>query len=531
MGSKTITVPFSKIGMWRTRTLSIPAQSKSVTFADSSPAPGATITAACNALHVKAPVAASQVLRGATFTVGASRYVQDATGNLLRDPSAATGVATVAGTLAEATGDITLSDWPALASGTIGDFRGVQMPPTEGLRTPFASSNVTFRTAAAPIRPGSLQLLGSLADGTAINITAGTDGKINAARVKGLVNYETGLIELWFVNPDNVLATAAKIDLTSLGIAGVGVLALDLAKTSTLRYNAVAYTYLPLSADILGLDPVRLPQDGRVPVFKAGRVVVIHNTQRMAPVAVSNGQAVSTGRTRLARLRVFGSDGAEISVGFTPDLDAGTVTFNAVAGYSQPVTVEHRIEDEALCAEAQITGDIRLTRPLTHDFPVPGTFVSSALIVGDLQASATESFSQSTWTSVWQDSIIGSPIAAQYNQALNPIAVTNRGAIEESWALIFTNSTQFRVVGKEVGEILQSNTGELCAPVNPATGVPYFSIPAAGWGSGWAAGNVLRFSTRAANFPLWCVRTVLQSAAAAPGTDQIVISIRGDINV
>ena len=28
---------------------------------------------------------------------------------------------------------------------------------------------------------------------------------------------------------------------------------------------------------------------------------------------------------------------------------------------------------------------------------------------------------------------------------------------------------------------------------NPATGVPYFHLPALGWGNGWATGNVLRF--------------------------------------
>jgi hypothetical protein len=300
---------------------------------------------------------------------------------------------------------------------------------------------------------------------------------------------------------------------------------------ATVRYNAVAYSYLPLDASILGLDPVRLPQDGRVPIFKKARVVVVHNTQTLAPQTVTNGQTVNVGRTRLARLRVKNNAGVVVTTGYTADLDAGTATFTAVAGYAQPITIEHRIEDEALCSEVQITGDIRLARALTHVFPANTTKVSSAMLLGTLQAASTESFSQQTWTSVWSDTRIGTAIVAQYDQAVYPIAVTNRGATPERWALIFTNSTTFNIVGEEAGLIATGSVNTVTEPMNPATGVPFFTIPILGWGSGWAAGNVLRFNTRASNAPLWCGRTTLQSPAAAPGTDQMTLALRGDIDV
>ena len=67
------------------------------------------------------------------------------------------------------------------------------------------------------------------------------------------------------------------------------------------------------------------------------------------------------------------------------DLEAGTVTFSNVTGYSQPVTVEHRIEDMGLVSDAQINGEIRFTRPLSHAYPA-GSYVSSALIAGDLKS-------------------------------------------------------------------------------------------------------------------------------------------------
>jgi hypothetical protein len=197
---------------------------------------------------------------------------------------------------------------------------------------------------------------------------------------------------------------------------------------------------------------------------------------------------------------------------------------------SQPVTIEHRIEDEALCAEAQITGDLRLTRPVTHNYPADTSFVSSALVVGTLQAASQDGFSQETWTNVWSDVAIGNPLLAQYDDTTYPIAVTNAGAISERWAIIFTSNTSFNVIGENVGQIITGNTSSALSPVNPATGVPYFTLQPGGWGSGWAAGNVYRFNTSGANFPLWVARTVLQSPTAPPGTDQMTISIRGDID-
>lgn len=59
--------------------------------------------------------------------------------------------------------------------------------------------------------------------------------------------------------------------------------------------------------------------------------------------------------------------------------------------------------------------------------------------------------------------------------------------------------------------------------------MPYFSIAPAGWGSGWAAGNVVRLNTVAANFPVWVARTVLQGPAAVQN-DQFTIGIRGDVD-
>lgn len=470
-------------------------------------------------------VPSGKTMSRASFKLGTNTFNTNANETLVRNVDASTGIGTEVGSVLGATGVVQLESWVAGTTSTVTDFRAALLP---GISGDVGSVRVTFRTATAPLRPASLQLIGNAADGATISVTASANGYIDHARVKGLVDVETGVVTLVFCNPS--ATSLGTIDLTSWNIPGVTVVNADQARVETLRYNAVAYTYLPLDATVLGLDPVRLPSDGRVPIFKSGRVVVIHNTVKMAPATVTNSQTVDCGRTRLARIRVFGADGLEITSGFTKNLDAGTITFTNVAGFSQPVVVEHRIEDEALCAEAQITGDLRLTRPLTHDFPADTSYVSSALVKGTLQASAQDSFAQETWTNVWSDSRIGVPILAAYNDTANPIAVTNAGAITERWLLLFTSNTAFTLSGEEVGQIITGDTSTTLAPVNPATGVPYFTLAASGWGGGWAAGNVLRFNTVGAGFPLWVSRTVMQSPSAPPGTDQLTISIRGDID-
>ena len=95
--------------------------------------------------------------------------------------------------------------------------------------------------------------------------------------------------------------------------------------------------------------------------------------------------------------------------------------------------------------------------------------------------------------------------------------------------LIFTNTTSYRVIGESVGEIGTGNTANACAPLNPATGVPYFTLPALGWGAGWAAGNCLRFNTDACGAPFFVIRTVLQGPASID-SDQFTLAFRGDVD-
>jgi hypothetical protein len=434
------------------------------------------------------------------------------------------------GTINYLSGDVTLTSWTA---GVNNSITRASCVTTVGENI---SSEYVFRTGAAPLRPGSLSIQYARAVGGTQTVTAGIDGTIEATGINGSVDYETGLVRVRFGRFVPAVGNESEpwFDAENLRPDGK-IFRPEPVAASSVRYSAVAYSYLPLDAALLGIDPVRLPSDGRVPIFRPGGFAVVGHTGRIT-TSVSNGQTIDCGRVRLSRVRVIGHDGVVIHTGYTADLEAGTVTFTNVTGYSQPVTIEHRIEDMAVVRDVQINGEISFTRPLTHVYPLAspgdpssGSFVSSALVAGDLFARVSLVFDQSTWNGGWSDEPIGSAATATFNHTQYPITVTNRGALTERWVVRMTNSTSFEVIGENVGVIATGNTSTDCAPINPATGVPYFRLPALGWGNGWATGNVLRFNTIGAQFPVWVVRTVQQGPESVPD-DHFTLLIRGDVD-
>ena len=402
-------------------------------------------------------------------------------------------------------------------------------------RQPWKTASVFLRTEAAPVKPSGFVM--NLVDTTGANITAVGDlnGNITGTHLRGKIEYQTGIVELQFgdyvVAADLTDAQKAEwwYNLDDIGSVQANKIWRPWpVDPTTLRYNTVTYFYLPLDADILGVDPVRLPQDGRVPIFRPGGFAVVGHTGSVT-ATVTNGQTIDCARTRLSRVRLVGSDGVTIQNGYTTNLDAGTVTFTDVTGYAQPVTIQHRIEDMAMVRDVQITGEIAFTRALSHDFPL-GSFISSALVSGDLKARVSALFDVSTWNgTLWEDTPSVTPATGTYNDVLAPIEVTNAGASTERFALQFTSTSGFRVVGEHVGVIAEGTINADCAPINPATGQPYFTIRAIGWGTGWAVGNALRINTVGALFPVWVVRTIQQGAETVRD-DKFTLIARGDVD-
>lgn len=462
-----------------------------------------------------------------SFTLGGTRYI-DRQGKLYTNIDYATGSGQQVGSINYSLGVAALT---LLAEGTANTGLVGSLVVTQAL---LPVTKVKFRTSTAPIRPGGFVVqfvVGSDSTQAVRTLTADTDGKISAPDVKGEIDYETGVVSLRFGSRVTALGneTAVWYDEGLVGTDGK-IWRPYMVIADTIRYAASSYTYLPLDAGILGLDPVRLPQDGRVPIFRPGGYIVIGNTGKIGPAAVSNGQVLNCARTRLSRVRVLDAGGIVINTGYSANLEAGTVTFSDVSTYTQPVTVEHRIEDMMQVGDVQINGQLGVTRRATHAYPVPGSYVSSALMSLDLKSRVSAVFDQGSWNGFkWIDNLEGDPATSTFNDTLAPIKVTNAGATTERWALRFLTNTTFEVIGENVGIIATGTTGLDCAPLNPATGFPYFTVDYRGWGSGWAPGNILRINTVGALFPVWVLRTIQQGPEA--GLDyNFTMLTRGDVN-
>ncbi|MGS4906613.1 curculin (mannose-binding) lectin protein [Aeromonas sp. 25-248] len=495
---------------------------------NSAQAQNATLTAQALRIDVT-PGFAEAILEGSMrFTLGGSTYV-DRQGLLYRNPDPETGAGIQAGTIDYSNGLAVLADWAAGQAA---------QPALQSLATSFSAQSVdavTFRTPGAPVAPGSLYLAANTASGRRIEATADGDGYFTTTDMDGRVNYQTGVVWVRFGRKVTAAGNEAQpwYDAEAVGEDGKIWRPLSVV-ADTIRFNCVVFSYLPLDADIIGLDPVRLPSDGRVPFIRTGNIVVVHSTRKSAfPMGVSAGQQLNTGRERLAHAHVEDKDGKQLAPAlYSVNLDSGVVTLASplnLTGYTEPLYVVHRIEDMSLVSDVEISGRLTLARPLSHAYDAADTLVSSALIIGDLWARYTGLFDQKSWTNVWSDYLIGDQSTAQYNDTDYPIQVTNRATLQERWAIIFNSPTNFVLVGEHVGQIAVGDVNTDLAPINPNNGQPYFRLDHRGWGAGWSSGNVLRFTTQAAAYPLWVIRTILQSVAAQE-TDKFELQLRGNVN-
>lgn len=453
------------------------------------------------------------------FVYRGKTYV-DRGGALYHSIDPVSGSGTYAGAIDYATGTIDIVSWEL---GT-----GVNTVDVISLLVRYNESGQTavqFRTPGAPLKPGSFILRANTLDGELLTATADINGVISGDQIAGTVDWRSGAASVRFGEMVTAAGNESEPWYDADHVDEGQIWRPTLVIPSTVYFGTVVYRNIPLNPSLLGLDPVRLPEDGRVVVFKPGQTVLIHHTQETSVASPTAGQVVDLGREDLTRVEVRDSDGTPIlSSWYTVDKPAGTVTFSDplnLTGYTLPVLIRDRIEDRVLVADAQITGEIAINRGLSHDYP-EGGHLSTCLILGeangsmDLQGRVENIFDQKTWTAVFSDTRIGDGTDAQYNDVVYPIEVDNANAITERWAIHFTSASNIEVIGEASGIIWSGNISTDCEPLNPRTGEPYFSIPHEGWGAGWSTGNVLRFNTVGGLAPVWFIRTTLAGEAEVP---------------
>lgn len=443
---------------------------------------------------------------GLRFSWNGHIYIER-NGTIYRDVSPATGAGTPAGTMNYLDGVATLTDY-ITGSGAV---------TISALLTRFGdwtAIEASFRAALAPLKPEALSLVAVTDDGEQITGSADADGVISGTWMRGSANYQFGVAAVEFGQLDGETWVPRAVD------------------PSTINYSAVAYSYLPLDADILGIDPVRLPPDGRVPIYRAGDVVVILHPQTNTPATPAlNGSTgnyeLSCGRTRIGWAKITDDNGAAVTDGYTLDRATGLLSWSDISGLATPLTVKHTVADLRMITDAQISGWLTLARSLSHDFPADESIVAACLIHGDRRARVSATWDQASWDGVWRDAIYGSAATATLNLIDFPITVTNEGADTERWVFRCTNASSnlWELIGEHRGLVWSgtyapyvSGTPVDVAPINPRTrdannqnGTPYMVIPQKANGGGWSTGNVVFIPTVGAIADFWIARSIQQS--------------------
>jgi hypothetical protein len=477
-----------------------------------------------------------QILTGSSrFKVGSDTFL-DRNGLLYRAVNPANNSGIQSGLIQYGTGIVEIDSWTPNADNTI---------QLESLTTttdlPLVN-RISFRTPIIPIRVQSLTVVATSLEYGQMTLTADEYGKIETSRAHGSINYDTGLVNIDFYTKTEITAAnRAELEakdwydpLLEYDVAGKTYINVPVwIDASAVRYNAIAYTYIPLDADVIGLSATRLPLDGRVPIFRVGGVGIVSASKSFELPDHVPGKTYDLPDQRVAWCELEDTGGVKVPFDmYTVDYDYGRFTLNgdfALNALVAPLKAKYRYQDMGLIRDVQINGQLTFTKPLTHNYETESTVVGSALIIDEMQARYTRKFVQQTWNSVWADEATGAAISANYNDSLYPLDVSNKGAIQERWAIVFTDATNFRCIGEYSGQIGTGTVSTDFLPMNPVTAAPYFKIKKEGWGAGWASGNTVRFNTVAANYPIWAIRTVKQSEPSAI-SDQFQIMLRGDID-
>lgn len=489
----------------------------------------ATKTVKASNLFINMPsTVADPIVNGSVLMQTLGAQLTDSFGQIKRNAQAV-------GTIDYLSGLIALTDWDAnqLNSAVVNSMlRGSNDVPVY---------NMVFKTPVAPLKENSISISVDLLTGQKLTLSTDGQGKITGSQyAHGFVDFKAGVVALYFYealkiadNPD--VANQPWYDAANIYIDG-GTNYINrpvYINPNTVRYNAIAYSYLPLDKELIGLDPVRLPTDGRVPFVRKGDSIAITELKTMQLPTNAAGNVFNLGYERLSDVNVVDVNGKKVSFDYLDiDLDAGILKLNSsfvMTEYTAPLTAKYRIMDIALVIETDISGRVTLSTLITHDYSTAAVF-SSMLLAGDMQARAFNVFSQASWTSIFDDSLIGDAATSQLQVTNNPIVITNRDAIEERWALIFTGSTSFRIVGQTVGEIGVGSINSNTSPLNPMTGYPYFTIPQAAWGTGWSASNVVRFNTGAAKYPVWIGNAIQQHQGSSSENYDFTIGYHANID-
>ncbi len=464
------------------------------------------------------------------FTWGSKRYF-DKNGTLFCNLNPITGESSIAGAISYQNGVATLKNW----QWTDGANPNVVSLVTSISGNPVDS--VTFRTPKAPLTAGGLSVRATALDGTLITAKAGIDGKIKNTNIEGTADFEYGVASVrfgkWVTVTDEIKKEPWYVE---EAVVNGKIWQPKPVFAESITYNADATSYLPIDSSVVKINTVRLPQDGRVPIFRRGDDILITNRKvDNLGSAFTGSSTVMLSRKDVDRICINDDNGKTVlATLWDYDLDQGTLTFAPaldLSAYKMPLFATHTQEMRNRILDLDIDGTLSLMFPMNRDYAVEDTYVSSMLLNGDdLQVRVSIPFTQRNWDGVWRDTPNGAQLLNKLNLKDYPMLLTDDGAITDNWLIDFDTSTQFKLYSEALGFVGRYDTLTDLAPINPATNKPYFTIPKKAFGTDtpWATHDVIRFKTWGTLMPVWVLCAVQPNANPPKGTDGFEQYLFGD---
>ena len=177
-----------------------------------------------------------------------------------------------------------------------------------------------------------------------------------------------------------------------------------------------------------------------------------------------------------------------------------------VTNKATPTSSTGTEEEVTVSGAPAVVGDevtLTLAAALTNTWAVGASVQSVYSPAGDLTGSV--------------DNWVETSSAGVFDEVAHPVTCDHIGTAEQTWTLTFTDATHFTVVGDTIGSVGSGTTGADFAPTNPDVAKPYFTLPSAGWGGTWAAGQTIVFQTHPPAIAIWQTRVVPAAAASMAG--------------
>lgn len=135
-----------------------------------------------------------------------------------------------------------------------------------------------FRVKGTNISPGSFFMSVTALDGTELTATTDLNGDFIASDMEGHIDTRSGVVSAYYGQwvADDAAAQAADWYGKSRTDATSGqVWEPRFVVPSTVSHSSVKLTFLPLDKALIGVDGSRLPENGEVPIYRPGDVVII----------------------------------------------------------------------------------------------------------------------------------------------------------------------------------------------------------------------------------------------------------------